>query len=94
MRALQSALLFLSLLETAHADVVREPNGALLCETAKELAMALTTIRNQTQPDHNLRCWNVAPGSQLIVIKAAGPYLLVRQPYGSAGFTLSAWLDR
>lgn len=69
MRAPKSALLLLSFLTMAHADVVREPNGALLCETAKELAMALTIIQNQTQPNHNLRCWNVGPGSQLIASK-------------------------
>ena len=92
MRALYSAVLLITLLTVARADVVRGPHGALLCETANELRMALAIIRNKIQPDHNFRCWNVAAGSPLIRVQAAGPYLLVRQPYGSQGFTSPAWL--
>jgi|GEM_PF-3629891 len=89
MTVLQVSTLFGS---ATYADVVRGPNGALLCETANELRMALTIIRNKVQPDHNLRCWNVAAGSPLIRVGAAGPYVLVRQPHGSQGYTSPAWL--
>lgn len=93
MRVLYSAIFTIALFTAAIADVARRPNGALLCETANELRMALTIIRNKVQPDHNLRCWNVAAGSTLIRIKAVGPYLLVRQPQGSQGFTSPRWLS-
>lgn len=89
MTVLQVSMLFVS---AASADVVRGPNGALLCETANELRMALTIIRNKVQPDHNLRCWNVAAGSPLIRVGTVGPYILVRQPHGSQGYTSPAWL--
>ena len=79
---------------TAYDDVVRGPNGALLCETANELRMALTIIRNKVQPDHNLRCWNVAAGSPLIRVRSVGSYVLVRQPQGSQGYTSPIWLRR
>lgn len=92
MRFLIPALAMLSLPTLACADVARGPNGALLCETANELKMAQQIIRNKSQPDHNLRCWNVSPGSTLVRIKSAGPYVLVRQPQGSQGFTSPAWL--
>ena len=92
MRVLSAVLLMPLLTTAAYADVARGPNGALLCETANELKMALTIIRNKGQPDHNLRCWNVAAGTSLIRIRTAGPYVLVRQPQGSQGFTSPAWL--
>jgi predicted PhzF superfamily epimerase YddE/YHI9 len=79
----------------ANADTVREPNGALLCKTQAELAMALRIIKARSLPDHNLQCWNVGIGAQVIRVRSAGDYALVRQ-HGATdqGWTSAAWLSR